>query len=406
MTTVITNRLDYLDAVRAFALLLGIVFHASLSFMPVFIGWAVMDISTSQWVAVFGLISHSFRMELFFLIAGFFSHMTFHRGGWQSFLKSRVVRIGVPFVIGWFLLRPLLVAGWIAGMQSMQGEAQVLAAVTQGFSTLGELPANLFVGTHLWFLYYLFFITLSVIVLRTAVGFFPRSAAVLKAKVDRFLNWLSGSSWSVLILALPTVACLWFMQRWGVDTPDQSLWPNLPVTVLYGGCFILGWCLQRQANTIERLGQLTWWRWALCFVAVVTCVLLSPFESQPGHPQYTAIKALFDFSYAVMMWSLVLLSLGVCQRLFSGANKWVRYIADASYWLYLIHLPIVIGLQVAFAELPLHWSLKLMSICAITFVVSIVLYELLVRSSFIGSTLNGKRKPRLWLLKSTTAQSA
>jgi len=67
------HRLYYLDAVRAFALLLGIVFHASLSFTPMFLGWAVMDISTSPLVSTFMLVSHSFRMELFFLIAGFFS---------------------------------------------------------------------------------------------------------------------------------------------------------------------------------------------------------------------------------------------------------------------------------------------------------------------------------------------
>ena len=72
-------RLDYLDAVRSFALILGVIFHASLSFMPIFIGWAVMDISTSNMVSTFLLINHSFRMELFFLIAGFFSHMKFHQ---------------------------------------------------------------------------------------------------------------------------------------------------------------------------------------------------------------------------------------------------------------------------------------------------------------------------------------
>ena len=99
------GRLDYLDAARAFALLLGIVFHASISFMPMFIGWAVMDISTSDLVPIFMMISHSFRLALFFLIAGFFSHMTFHRKGAANFLQSRLVRIAIPLVIGWFLLR-------------------------------------------------------------------------------------------------------------------------------------------------------------------------------------------------------------------------------------------------------------------------------------------------------------
>ena len=97
-------RLDYLDATRAFALVLGVVFHACLSFMPVFLGWAVQDVSTSPLVVMFMAISHSFRMEAFFLLAGLFSHLTFHRKGAGEFVRSRVLRIVVPFVIGWFIL--------------------------------------------------------------------------------------------------------------------------------------------------------------------------------------------------------------------------------------------------------------------------------------------------------------
>ena len=93
------NRLDYLDAVRAFALILGIIFHSSLSFLPVYIGWAVMDVSTSAVVSAFSLVSHSFRMALFFLVAGFFSHMTFHGKGAKAFLKSRFVRIVRGFLV-------------------------------------------------------------------------------------------------------------------------------------------------------------------------------------------------------------------------------------------------------------------------------------------------------------------
>ena len=94
------------------------------------------------------------------------------------------------------------------------------------------------------------------------------------------------------------------------------------------------------------------------------------------------------------MWSLVCLTIGLFQRLFNQPNKLVRYIADASYWLYLIHLPIVIWLQIAFAELPIHWSLKLPAISLLTVGISLVLYELLVRPTLIGQILNGRRKER------------
>ena len=94
------------------------------------------------------------------------------------------------------------------------------------------------------------------------------------------------------------------------------------------------------------------------------------------------------------MWSLVALSIGLFKRFFDKPSKFVQYIADASYWLYLIHLPIVVWLQIAFAELPFHWSLKLIAISLLTIGISLALYDLFVRSTLIGKTLNGRTKEK------------
>ena len=146
------------ELAQAFHLLLGIVFHAGLSFIPVFIGWAVMDVSTSSVVSAFTLVSHSFRMPLFFLLAGFFGHMVFHRKGAGPFVLTRLKRIAVPFAAGWFLLYPLIVSGWVIGGQSLAGEVDIPAGLAAGFQRLAGLPTGLWVGTHLWFLYYLILI--------------------------------------------------------------------------------------------------------------------------------------------------------------------------------------------------------------------------------------------------------
>lgn len=122
-------------------------------------------------------------------------------------------------------------------------------------------------------------------------------------------------------------------------------------------------------------------------------IVLSDYETRRGHPDYAQLKLAFQFSYALMMWQLVALSLGLFHRLVQKPSAPVRYLADASYWLYLIHLPIVIWLQIALAEIPWHWSLKLPLIVAITLAVSLLLYDLLVRDTFIGAQLNGARKP-------------
>jgi len=375
--------------------MLGIIFHASISFMPIFIGWAVMDISTSSLVPVFMLVSHSFRLALFFLIAGFFSHMTFHREGSAHFLQSRLVRIAIPFVIGWFLLRPLLVSGWIMGAESLRGEVNIFTALQTGFATLGELPKNLLVGTHLWFLYYLLLISLSVVSMRLLLTKRTPLKNKLTQVADVITYWLCNSRIAIVTVAIPTAACLWFMDHWGMDTPDKTLMPHIPAALIYSGFFLFGWLLHRQATLMEHFSRLTGGKSALCVIAIIAACLLTRFEIQFAHPHYHLFKIGFVFSYALMMWSLVALTIGLFKRCFNRSSKMVRYLADASYWLYLIHLPIVIWLQIAFAELPLHWSIKLVAICAITLSLSLVLYDAFIRSTFVGAVLNGKRRARV-----------
>ncbi|MDO6426075.1 acyltransferase family protein [Thalassotalea sp. 1_MG-2023] len=401
-----SNRLDYLDAARALALLLGIVFHASLSFMPMFIGWAVMDISTSNIVAIFVMISHSFRMELFFLIAGFFSHMTLQKKGIRTFISTRIMRIGLPLLIGWFILRPMLVSGWIMGAESMRGDTDIANALTQGLASLKDLPGGFLVGTHLWFLYYLLLIPALTLFVCSMVSLNDKVKHTLSASMDCLVTWLCRSSFAPFLVVLPIGSCLWFMSHWGMDTPDKSLIPNLPVLFVYTGFFSFGWLMNRQKQQIQYFAKITWSKIIICLSATVLTVILTSFQSQLGHPHYHLLKIVFVLNYALMMWTLVSLFIGLCFRSFNRLNHVIRYLADASYWLYLIHLPIVIWLQIAFAEIDSHWSFKLFGICTITVVLSLTLYELFVRSTIIGRVLNGRKKPRVLQLTANSKVKA
>ncbi len=397
------SRLDYLDATRAFALVLGIVFHASLSFMPVWMGWAVQDISTSPLVTLFMTVSHSFRMELFFLLAGFFSHLTFHRKGGGEFVRSRLLRIVVPFVVGWFLLRPLVISGWIMGSASLRGDVDVWAGLVGGVQSLSTLPAGIFAGSHLWFLYYIALITTLVLIGRGMVTATGSWKDALVRRADSFVAWLANSPVALVVLAVPTAATLWFMSFWGMDTPDQSLWPHFPALAIYGGFFVLGWMLSRQRELISQFARLTPQRWIVAGLGIAAILLLGGIERDPNHPQYVAAHVVYTLSYALTMWSLVFLTIGVFQRCCSRPNAFVRYVADSSYWMYLIHLPVVVWLQVAVAELPMNWSFKLAFVSTVTIALSLLTYDLFVRSTFIGWVLNGRRRKQVmapWVLGS------
>jgi glucans biosynthesis protein C len=95
--------------------------------------------------------------------------------------------------------------------------------------------------------------------------------------------------------------------------------------------------------------------------------------------------------YALAIWTTTFAVIGLALRFLSGSSATRRYIADASYWLYLIHLPIVMALQVVVSQLDWPWPAKFISILVVAVPVMLASYQLLVRYSVIGAVLNGRR---------------
>src|SRR5690554_2417238 len=108
------ERLHALDAARAGALLLGVVFHASMAYLPGPSFWFVQD-DTAPAMALIFYVTHIFRMALFFLLAGFFARMMLHRQGTGGFIRNRAKRILLPLVVGWPIVFVAIIACFIYG---------------------------------------------------------------------------------------------------------------------------------------------------------------------------------------------------------------------------------------------------------------------------------------------------
>ena len=164
------QRLHALDAVRGFALLLGVAFHAALSFMPGWPPgiWAMVDNSPSPFLADAAFVAHIFRMSLFFLLAGFYARLLHQRLGTGGFWKNRLLRIAVPLVAGWALLYPLVMWVWIAGVsKSFGGNPPAMPEMPKTFGT--------FPLAHLWFLYQLLQLYAVTLLVRAVVARIDRS---------------------------------------------------------------------------------------------------------------------------------------------------------------------------------------------------------------------------------------
>ncbi len=100
-----------LDALRAAAMLLGIVLHAGLSFTP--FPWPVQDTRQTEFYGLLFAAIHGFRMPVFFLLSGFFTAMLWRRRGLRSLLSHRLRRVFLPFLLGLVTIVPAV--NWISG---------------------------------------------------------------------------------------------------------------------------------------------------------------------------------------------------------------------------------------------------------------------------------------------------
>jgi glucans biosynthesis protein C len=409
-----TVRYHGLDALRAVALLLGVVLHAGLAYLPGGgIGWAVQDRRTHILFGCGILVVHSFRLPIFFLIAGFFGRLMHQRRGTWGFIRNRLGRIIVPFLLGWLLVGPFLAFAWIWG--SMHGDPSMAGlALKLGFGETHKQLLRLwnftsltpeFPLTHLWFLYVLLQIYALLIACRfLVVRVFDKSGVGL-AWVDRQLRNVMHSRWLLPVLAIPTSAILLAMKHWVIDTPDRSFAPHFPTLLLYGAVFSLGWLMQRQVELLDVLRER--WRQHLVIgtLTIVPVLLLVGYEWRgPQQPYFQAIRGGYLLLYATMLWSWVLASMGIFLRFCSSESHTWRYLADASYWIYIVHLPIVCALQVALSRFDFSCWAKFGLITAVSIVACLASYHFLVRSTPIGLLLNGRRWPFRWLPTSETNQ--
>ncbi|MEZ6138356.1 MAG: acyltransferase family protein [Pirellulaceae bacterium] len=128
-----SDRRHDLDALRAVAMLLGIVLHSALSFAP--IPWSVQDSQQSSFYYVLFACIHGFRMPLFFVLSGFFTAMLWRKRGLTSLIQHRFKRIFLPLFIGCFTIIPSMWAvGYLVSRPSPSAvpSSALFAAVVAG----------------------------------------------------------------------------------------------------------------------------------------------------------------------------------------------------------------------------------------------------------------------------------
>jgi len=132
-----SKRRHDLDALRAFAMLLGIALHAACAYCM--FPWPVMDADqSSPLFGIFSLLVHGFRMPLFFVVSGYFTAMLASRKGIRAMLANRAARILAPCLAGLITILPLtlLTFSWVLEQNARHPRAALFQSIVAG-DTIG-----------------------------------------------------------------------------------------------------------------------------------------------------------------------------------------------------------------------------------------------------------------------------
>ena len=392
-------------------MLLGIGLHAAIPFVP----WRGDD-ETGVWLLdVFVGFVHGFRMPLFFVISGFFTAMLWRRWGLRSLIRHRLRRVGLPLLVACFTIIPAvwigIISGWVISgevtweeLESGQGvgayeetlEEDLEAAegddatdragpgadAKSESKTGAEEKGEEGIGfAHLWFLWMLLW---QVAGFAAVVSWVRRRAR--RRGVERRLSERAASRilWSLPVLSvLPQLAMV--EGGFGPDT-SEGLIPA-PQVLAYYACFFGFGALayDQRGRGGEPLMDVVGRRWVIQ-LAVGTVVLFPA-----GLALLEGLWSASALLQIVFAWTMNFGLIGLFRRFMSGARFLVHYLSDASYWMYLAHLPLVFVAQGVVARLGLPALVDFVVVCVAVTAVLLVTYRYAVRYTFVGRLLNGRR---------------
>lgn len=369
------RRIHGLDALRGGALLLGIVLHAVMPFAPGIV-WLVNDVKTTPLALSAMYVIHLFRMTLFMVLAGYFGAMVVARRGAKDWVKDRAKRILLPAIVFW----PFAVAT-VSVLAVVNFTMRDLPAPTPPPGAEGSLLA-LFGPGHLWFLWTLM---QSVVVVALV-----RAVVIRLAGAERAERMIAGLGRVLATPVGPVIAAIPYLVgllvqgtiEGGIMAPFTIL-PEAGSFISYLGAFVVGWALFRA----DGLPQLARWGWPTLVVAVgLTGIgLLTNGATDLPMPVGAALIALTG-------WTLTCGLIGVCVAHLRTERPVVRYLADASYWMYLFHLPLLVAGEILMADLQWPIVVKLLVVVSATTAVLLGSYHLLVRERWIGRWINGSSR--------------
>jgi peptidoglycan/LPS O-acetylase OafA/YrhL len=365
-----------LGYLRAFITMLVVAHHAVLAYHPfappppaslvtqprLWQAFPIVDAHRSTIFALFTGFNDTYFMSLMFLLSGLFVWQSLQRKGSVGFVRDRLMRLGVPFLIATVLLSP--VAYFPAYLQTASHRS--LAGFWQQWRSLGQWPSG-----PAWFLWVLLAFDC---VAATLYALQPKWGEVLSARVSTMLRrpllcfgaLLGCSAIAYVPMALKFTALYW--TSIGPLTFQTSRIFHYLVYFLAGIMLGARGLDRTFLQTHEALAR-RWIAWPMAAVgafAIATIVVIVAF-SQPNNHRTWELLGGVAFVLSCAASSFAFLSLFL--RFAGKPRKVYDSLCQNAYGVYLLHYLFVNWAQYAL----LQFALSALTKGAIVFSVAMLL---------------------------------
>ena len=366
-----------LDWLRVSAIAAVFVFHSGRFFDTN--GWHVKNPATYFGMQVWTTFLANWLMPLIFVISGASLYYALGSRGARKFFEDKVKRLFVPLVVGIFT--HVILGVYLERITNHQFTGSLFEFIPHYFQGWYGFGGNFaWMGLHLWYLLVLFVYSLL---------FYPLfswlRAGLGKRPLEVFSGFLALPG-AMYLLGLPVAILLVVLNpREFTGMRDFGGWP-LIVYVLF---FLYGFIIVSHDGLQMRIQQFRW----VSLAAGILCIssLLVLWASQ-GDPAFGSSRYLQVFGiYGLSSWCWILAFFGFGFRHFTQNKPILAYASEAVLPFYILHQTILLSVGYYVTRWAIPDPVKFFSISLSSFIITMLLYEFLIRRSIFLRFLFGMK---------------
>lgn len=365
------SRLYYIDWLRILAFGLLFLFHAWRPFDHY--SWNIKNSGQSNFFDLLTLFTHGWRMDLIFLISGVGTRFALNSRK-SSFFFDRIKRLIIPFIFGIIFIIPPQKFYEAISMYGFHGDY---------FQFLKEWPAYAFsqnfgvsilfwfghLGAHIYYLPYLFTMTLLVVPLYKII----QNRKFNFEKLENFIVTPRG----VLLLILPLIIIRFSLKP---IFPGYTDWADF---FSYMCIFIYGFILIKNPRFVEIIRQRMW---LFLNVGIISNVLLLYYIKQNDahmqlylNPEYSIIHLYLSVLSVLISFCWVMFFVGLAVKKLNFNHKFIQTANTAILPVYILHQTLIVVFGYYIIQFNVSIAVKYLLIAGTAIPLSVLLYLVLKR---------------------------